>query len=616
MRYSFFTFLLIALLYTTNSYSQKEIKFSHVEPPFWWVGMKESSLQVMFHDATNNLNEYTVSLDYPGVTIQEVKAAENPHFLFVNLQLAASVHPGDLNFLFSNGKKKWKYTYVLKPRSTNGPLPITAADVVYLIMPDRFANGDVTNDNVKGMRQGLDRAAPFGRHGGDIQGISDHLDYIEDLGITTLWLNPVQENDQEFGSYHGYAITDLYAVDRRLGSNERYLSFIKQCHEKDMKVIQDMVMNHIGLGHWMMKDMPTPDWVHQFPEFTQSNYRGNVVSDPYKSKADSIKMSNGWFVKDMPDMNQSNPLVAKYLIQNTMWWIEHAGIDGIRMDTYMYPDKFFMQDWMRAIKQEYPDFYVVGEVLMNTIPHIGYWQQGGHNKDGYQPDLPSVIDAPLSRTIAQALTEPTGWDTGVSRLYEAIGQDFIYPDANHNMTFVDNHDLTRFYRLVNNDLNKFKQGIGFLLTTRGIPQLYYGTELLMDGDGGFHPDVRKDFPGGWKEDSLNAFEASGRTAEQNEAFDFIKTVLNWRKSETLIHTGRLTHFIPENDVYVYFRHDSNRAIMMMLNGSSKAVNLKTDRFREITAKFKSAVEIVTGKQHPSIETVSIGANEILILELK
>lgn len=616
MRKLHFISLVLVSILSTNLFAQKDITFSHVEPPFWWAGMKESELQIMFHNETTDFTNYKVSLDYPGAKIKEVTIPENPHFIFVTLDIA-NAKAGVLSFLFTEGKKKFKYAYTLKERENKTKaLGVTSADVVYLIMPDRFANGDPTNDNIKGMHEGLERDKPFGRHGGDIKGINDHLDYIEDLGVTALWLNPVLENNQEKGSYHGYAITDLYTVDRRFGSNDTYKNFIENSHQKGIKVIQDMVMNHIGLGHWFMKDMPTKDWVHQFPEFTQTNFRAHVISDPYKSSSDSVKMSNGWFVKDMPDVNQSNPLFARYLIQNSIWWIEFAGIDGIRQDTHPYPDKNFMADWINAIVAEYPSFYIVGEVWMGNIPHIAYWQKGVNNKDGYQPAMPSVTDFPLCFAIAQALTENAGWETGVGKLYNVLSQDFIYPDANHNLTFVDNHDMTRFFLLVNRDLKKFKQGIGFLLTTRGIPQLYYGTELLMDGDAASHPDVRKDFPGGWESDAQNAFTAEGRTPEQNEAFDFMRTLLNWRKGEELIHSGKLTHFVPQDDVYVYFRHDNDRAVMVLINGSSKEVNVKTDRFAEITSNYKTAVDVITEKEFTSIESLSIGANEILILELK
>ncbi len=611
----FISFLLVSIL-STNLFAQKDITFSHVEPPFWWAGMKETELQIMFHNETADFTNYKVSLDYPGVKIKEVTIPENPHFIFVTLDIA-SAKAGILPFLFTEGKKKLKYAYTLKERENKTKAQgVTSADVVYLIMPDRFANGDPTNDNIKGMHEGLERDKPFGRHGGDIKGINDHLDYIEDLGVTALWLNPVLENNQEKGSYHGYAITDLYNVDRRFGSNETYKKFIESSHQKGIKIIQDMVMNHIGLGHWFMKDMPTKDWIHYYPDYVQTSFRAHVISDPYKSSADSVKMSNGWFVKDMPDINQSNPLFAKYLIQNSIWWVEFAGIDGIRQDTHPYPDKNFISDWINALVKEYPSFYIVGEVWMGSIPHIAYWQKGVDNKDGYKPALPSVTDFPLCFAIAQTLTEDSGWETGVNKLYNVLSQDFIYPDANHNLTFVDNHDMTRFFLLVKRDLKKFKQGIGFLLTTRGIPQLYYGTELLMDGDAASHPDVRKDFPGGWPGDAQNAFTAAGRTEEQNEAFDFMRTLLNWRKGEELIHSGKLTHFVPEDDVYVYFRHDKDRAVMVMINGSSKEVNVKTERFAEITSRYKSAADVLTKKEFASIESLSIGANEILILELK
>lgn len=592
--------------------------FDHVEPPFWWTGMKIPSLEILFHNQKLNIGEYDVQVNYEGVELKEIKRVENPHYLFIELEISASAKEGLITIRFTSGKRSFTHSYEIrrKPSEGNRIQGFNSSDVLYLIMPDRFANGDEKNDSIPGMFEGVHRDKGEGRHGGDLKGITDHLDYIKDLGVTAIWLNPVLENNQRRASYHGYAVTDLYRVDRRFGDNEAYLSFIEKSHEKDIKVIQDMVMNHIGNDHWLIHDLPEKDWVHQFPEFTRSNYQGNVIADPYRSEYDSLKMSNGWFDTTMPDVNQNNPLFATYLIQNTLWWIEYSGIDGIRMDTYPYPDKNFMSRWAKAVMDEYPSFNIVGEVwLQNSVPATAYWQEGMINGDGYRSHLPTVTDFPFCYTVAQALNEPGGWDTGMRRLYNLLSQDFIYPNANHNLTFLDNHDMTRFFLSVKRDMKKFKMGLAFLLTTRGIPQLYYGTELLMDGDGGHHPDVRLDFPGGWPGDAVNAFTREGRSEEQNEALDFISSLLKWRKRNPVIHSGRLTHYIPEDNIYVYFRHDGNKRVMVVMNANDSEKVLSTRPFTTSLAGAARGEDVLTGARFSDLTSLRIPAWTTLIIDL-
>ncbi|HCW09323.1 MAG TPA: hypothetical protein DGG95_18360 [Cytophagales bacterium] len=611
--------LLFALIALT-SYAQKTLPLpiDRVEPQNWWVGMKHHDVQVLFYKHDANLTEYQPSLNYPGVTLKEVVKVENPHYLFLNLQISESAQAGIIPIQFKLGKKTFTHSYELKNKSTakNRIQGFDAKDVLYLIMPDRFANGDVKNDSLPGFYEGVHRDKPFGRHGGDIKGISDHLDFIKELGVTTLWLNPILENNQKRESYHGYAITDFYKVDKRFGSNEEYVALIEKCHANGMKMIQDMVINHMGNYNWLMLDLPEKSWVHQFPEFTRSNYRSEAVSDPYHSKSDLDKMTNGWFDKTMPDVNQSNPLFANYLIQNTLWWIEYAGIDGIRMDTYPYPDKDFMARWMQEILNDYPQFNVVGEVLVNSKPMIAYWQQNLINKDGYQSHLPSVIDFPLTNAVNAALNEKGSWDGGLSRLYTNISQDFIYPDPNGNVTFLDNHDMSRYFHNVGRDMNKFKMGLIFLLTTRGIPELYYGTELLMDGNYSIHPTVRMDVPGGWKEDKVNSFTVAGRTKEQNEAYDFMKQLLNWRKNKKVIHEGKLLHFIPEDNIYIYFRSLGNETVMVIMNGNDSEKKLPTARFAEGVQGKTKAKNAMTGEVIQNLSELTLPAMTALVLELE
>lgn len=617
--FKFFLFLCFIVMAPSDSRAQNESKtFERIEPAFWWVGMKNTELQILFYNGHADFSGYEASITYPGVSLKEKIKVENSHYLFLKLQIGTEAKAGVLPIQFKSGKKSFVYSYELKNKSTatNRIQGFNSSDVLYLIMPDRFANGDVKNDSLPGFYEGVHRERPFGRHGGDLKGISDHLDYIQDLGVTALWLNPVLENNQKRESYHGYAITDLFKIDQRFGSNEEYVSLIEKCHAHGIKMIQDMVINHIGNQNWLVLDSPEKNWIHQFPEFTRSNYRTEVISDPYQSSYDLDRMSNGWFDYTMPDVNQSNPLFATYLIQNTLWWIEYAGIDGIRMDTYPYPDKRFMALWAQRILEEYPKFNMVGEVLMNLKPLIGYWQQGAINKDGYQSHLPSVIDFPLTNAVNAALNEKGSWDGGLSRLYVNISQDFIYPNANNNVTFLDNHDMSRYYYNMGRSMSKFKMGLIFLLTTRGIPQLYYGTELLMDGDYSIHPTVRRDVPGGWNEDHMNSFTSAGRTKEQNEAYDFIKKLLSWRKTKPVVYEGKLVHFIPEENIYVYFRSLERETVMIIMNGNETEKKLKTNRFAESMQGKTKAKNALTDETIQGLSEITVPAMTALILELE
>jgi neopullulanase len=614
-----YTILIALVIVNASAWAQKKaLTFDHIEPPFWWVGMKSPTVQLLFHKKDVDLRSYQVTTTQSGINIKEVKTVENPHYLFITLELSGSTKAGKVPLTFSNGKKSYRVEYELKEKGNlnNRIQGFNPSDVLYLIMPDRFANGDPRNDSVPGMFEGVKRSNPEARHGGDLKGISDHLDYLKELGVTALWLNPVLENNQRRASYHGYAITDLYKVDRRFGSNEDYVSFINKSHSMGLKVIQDMVMNHIGNEHWLVLDPPDKTWVHQFPAFTRSNYRSSVISDPYRAEEDVKLMNDGWFDTTMPDVDQTNPLFATYLIQNTLWWIEYAGLDGIRMDTYPYPDKNFMARWCKEVMEQYPSFNIVGEVWINDVATTAYWQKDSHNsdKDKYQSHLPSVTDFPLFFAIPQALSEQGGWESGLFRLYNTLAKDFVYPNAAGNLIFLDNHDLSRFYLMCGKDLRKFKMALTFLLTTRGIPQLYYGTELLMDGDGGYHPNVRLDFPGGWQGDKTNAFKREGRTAEQNEAFDHLQKLLNWRKNEKAIHEGKLTHYIPENNTYVYFRHLDKRVVMVILNANDTAKSLNSQRYRQNMKGAKTAKNFISGETVKDLSTIDVPAWSSVILE--
>lgn len=604
--------LLLVLLYGMISAQN----INRVEPLCWWVGMKNQNLQLMVNG--NNIGAADVTIDYPGVELIKVNRVENQNYLFLDLVINKNSKAGqfDIIFNFSN-KQSTIYPYKLLARREESSLRkgFDSQDVVYLIMPDRFANGDQSNENVKGYNDKANRKDNYGRHGGDIQGVINNMDYFNDLGITALWLTPVLENNQPEASYHGYAITDYYKVDPRHGSNDLYQSMVDKAHQKGLKVIMDMVFNHCGHKHWWMDDLPTKDWINTWPKFTSSNYRSSVLSDPYSSEIDKEKMSKGWFVPSMPDLNQKNPFVANYLIQNSIWWVEFANLDGIRMDTYPFSDKFFMSSWANEVMTEYPNFNIVAEAWLNDITWCSYWQKGANNRDGYDSNVPTVMDFPLMYALRNAFNEEQTWDKGIVRLYDHLSKDFLYSNPNNLLVFADNHDDSRFFRK-NDSIGSFKLTMAFLLTTRGIPQIYYGTELLMTGDKSEGDGLlRVDFPGGWPDDKRNAFVSEGRTKRENEAWNYLQTILKWRKSSEVIQNGKLKHFLPEDNIYVYFRYNTNKTVMIILNSNKTPRILKTERFKEMTDGFSKGVDIVSGRTIDSLEKLQLSPRSAMIIEL-
>lgn len=610
----FFAFILLfASMVNSNAQS-----ISRVEPPNWWVGMKSEQLQLLVYG--KNISSSEVEINYPGVKLVSVVKVENPNYLFINLLITNQTQPGnfDIEFKFLK-KRKISYTYHLFDRKQGSAnrSGFNSSDVVYLIFPDRFANGDPSNDTYEGMTDKFDREDLYARHGGDIQGIINHLDYIKELGMTAIWVNPVLESKQPWQSYHGYAITDFYKIDPRHGTNELYKNFVQKAHGKGLKVIKDMIFNHTGDQHWLIKDLPSFDWVNQWPDFTRTNYRIPAIFDPHASEADKKLMSDGWFDKHMPDLNQRNPLLAKYLIQNSIWWIEYADLDGIRMDTHPYPDQEFMTRWTKAVLNEYPNFNIVAETWINYPAWVAYWQTGALNRDGFDSGIPTVMDFPLCYAINNAFDEKEAWDKGLHRLYEILAHDFLYSDLNNILIFADNHDLSRFMKSKDMPIGRFKLGMAFLLTTRGIPQVYYGTELLMDGDDAQgHGVLRKDFSGGWPDDKRSAFTAEVRTKRENEAWDYISNLLNWRKAATAIHNGKLIQFLPENEVYVYFRQNEDQTVMVILHNGFQPKVLKTDRFNEILMNFTSGVDIISGKELVDIQKIQLSPRSAMVIELK
>jgi neopullulanase len=595
---------------------KKQIDIQRVEPDFWWVGMKNPELQILIYG--KDIANTTVTLQYEGVALTRVEKTENPNYQFLYLTISPTAQPGMVPITFQSGNKKRVIDYELKKRTRPGSevKGFTPADAIYLIMPDRFANGDERNDWLPGMLEKSNRNEPFGRHGGDLKGIENNIAYLKDLGITAVWLNPVQENNQPHSSYHGYAITDFYKIDPRLGTNESYNQLVQKFHANGIKVIMDMVFNHCGSEHWFIKDLPAKDWVHQFPEFTNSNYRLSTTVDPYASKYDVDKMQQGWFDKHMPDLNQHNQHLAAYLIQNSIWWIEYSQLDGIRMDTHPYPYKDFMADWVNAVLAEYPNFNIVGEVWEEHVLLTAYFQSESKNRDGYLGNLPSVTDFALMAALNKAFNEKDGWEEGLARIYYALIQDFVYTNANNNVTFLDNHDMSRFATTTGGDINKQKMGFAALLTLRGTPQLFYGAEIGMPGDGSNHGTLRADMPGGWKGDARNALTADGRTAEQNELYQYLRTLLHWRKTKSAIHTGKLMHFVPENGIYVYFRYTETESVMVILNNNPEEKTLETNRFNERLSGFNEGKNVVTNERVVNLRQLTLPPKSATIIELQ
>ncbi|MCU0446976.1 MAG: glycoside hydrolase family 13 protein [Microscillaceae bacterium] len=606
----------VLLLFINPLFAQK-IELSRVEPAFWWVGMKNPELQLLVYG--KDISYAKVSLNYPGVALKEVVSVENPNYLFVYLNILPTAQAGTFPIQFQWGKQSKIFNYELKKRAKSALdyAGFTNADAIYLITPDRFANGDPSNDQVAGMTDQTDRSQAYKRHGGDIKGMMNNLDYIADMGFTALWVNPLLENNQPQASYHGYAITDFYKIDARFGTNEDYRKLTEMCHQRGLKMIQDMVFNHSGLEHWFVKDLPMKDWIHQFPTFTRSNYRLSTSFDPYVSDFDRDKMAMGWFDTSMPDLNQRNRFLGTYLTQNSIWWIEYVGLDGIRMDTHPYPYKDFMAQWCKAVLTEYPNFNIVGEVWEeNSVPAEAYWQMHAPNKDGYQSYLPSVTDFPLCLAYNKAFNEQEEWNTGLLRIYYTLTQDVLYPNPNDNVIFLDNHDLTRFATSVNKDLNKMKMGLASLLTMRGVPQIYYGTEIMMEGPGNDHGKLRGDFPGGWEGDSKNAFTKQGLTSEEADLQAFTRKLLQWRKTKKVIQYGKLMHFIPEDNLYVYFRYDDQETVMVVLNNHQSAKTLDMQRFKERLRGFSSAYNVITGENISALQTLNLPPKSATVLELK
>ncbi len=596
---------------------------NRVEPPFWWTGFKDSSLQLLVHGS--DISAYHPKISFPGVEITKVIRLKSPNYLFIDLKIATDTRPGKFNITFTKSdNQEIIYGYELKAREANSAARqgFDSSDSIYLITPDRFANGNTENDTVDGMADKYNRTFKGGRHGGDIQGIIDHLDYIADMGFTSIWLNPVLENDQPTYSYHGYATTDFYKVDPRYGSNAEFRDMARAAREKGIGLIMDMIANHSGSEHWWMKDLPDDDWINFSREYlagkyVNTNHRRTTIQDPYSSAIDRRMLSDGWFVETMPDLNQKNPQMANYLIQNAIWWIEYSGLTGIRMDTYPYSDMYFMAEWTRRIMEEYPRFNIVGEEWSVNPQVVSYWQRGKNNSNGYVSHLPSLMDFPLQAAMVKALTVKEDWGDGLITLYKMMASDVLYPDPSNLVIFPDNHDMSRIFTQLGEDENLFRMAMAYISTMRGIPQIYYGTEILMSNPGtDDHGIIRSDFPGGWAGDKVNAFTGEGLSAARRAAQEFTRKLLNWRKKTPVIHHGKLMHYVPENGVYVYFRYDDQDKVMVVINKNTAGYKLSLDRFTEMLEGERRARDIITGTSIGLTDNIDLAARSVMILEVE
>lgn len=611
----------LCLLLSSFSFANESI---NVYPTHWWVGMKSNKLQLMVH--TDQDLPQSVKVSGNGLSIQKVSQPENKHYVFIDLIILPNVKPGKFRFSFSNGKS---FEYQLKQREK--PLGgtkhqgVNASDLIYLIMPDRFANADPSNDQFVDLRDNAaDRTNPYARHGGDLAGVTAKLDYLKNIGVTSIWMTPIlennmpkmQENQWVMSGYHGYWITDHYTVDKRMGGNDAYKNMVKSAHEKGLKIIQDAVYNHVGSYHHTVLDLPMKDWLNQWPTYTGANHREELFIDPYAVASEEKTMIGGWFVPHLPDLNLANPFCANFIIQSNIWSTEEFGIDGWRVDTYKYCDENFLNTINAALLKEFPSLTVFGEAWTNTVVASAYFTQNNINAP-FKHQIKGVTDFPLNSALYDGLNQPFGWTEGITRVYMTLAQDLLYKDPMTNCIFLDNHDMNRFYSMVGEDLAKYKMGLGMLLTMRGIPQVYYGTEILMKN----YKDpndaaVRKDFPGGWSADSTDKFKISALDSKEKEAFTYFQQLANFRKNSPAIKQGTLKQYIPQNGVYVYFRLHEKQKLMCIVNTSADEAAIELDRYNEILTGSTRLVNAMTGNVIIKTSRFTIPSKSFQIFELK
>ena len=596
----FFSLALMLVLVFSASAAKPRLSINHVEPLSWWVGMT-TPLQLMVN--ATSISEYGVEIlpKGQGVEVTALHKADSPNYLFVDVTVAADAKAGEYTLRFTKGKSKidYKYTIAERREGSRERESFTTADFVYLIMPDRFANGNPANDNTSDTAEKADRTNPGRRHGGDLEGMIAHLDYIADLGATAIWSTPLLLDDENGASYHGYSCSDYYRIDPRYGSNELFRTYVEECHERDLKVIMDIVPNHSSTSHWWYGDQPFKDWTHQWDSYTQSNWTFSTNMDFNASKADLYQMESGWFDRSMADMNLDNEFLLNYFKQWAVWWIEYSNLDGFRVDTYPYNEKEPMSQWCKAVMEEYPNFNIVGEVWTSSIPQLAYWQGGNYNKDGFNSNLKSIMDFPLHDAIRAAMTESgnSGWGQGMTRVYDVLSHDFVYHDLLNMMIMAANHDTDRIGDVCEGDARKMKIVATLLCTMRGMPQILYGDELMFrstDRRRG-HPTLRIDFPGGWQGDKVNLFDRAQHEGDQKEVFDHTHLLMNWRKTKDVIHTGKTLHFIDRDNTYAFFRYNDSELVFVYVNNSDKAHKVPWGRYAEINSGLSVGRNVLTDK---------------------
>ena len=614
------------------SVSDAGSRIERVEPLSWWTEMK-TPLQLLVKG--EDISSWDVSIEGgKGVEVSAVHKADSPDYLFVDVKISGNAGPGTYYIVFRNGSETFKYPYEIAARQEGSAArkSFTTADMIYLIMPDRFANGDPSNDATDDTAEKPDRKEFFGRHGGDIQGIIDHLDYIAGLGATAIWNTPLLLDNEPEGSYHGYACADYYHVDPRFGSNGLYREFVGKAHEKGLKVIMDIVTNHCGTAHWWMQDLPFKDWIHVFPEYTGTNVCFSTNMDPNASRYDLNLQESGWFVPSMPDMNLNNPYVLNYFKQWAVWWIEYSGLDGFRVDTYPYNEKEPMSEWCAAILNEYPDFNIVGECWTSSIPQLAYWQGGNANKDGFDSHLPSIMDFPLQEAIWKGVpTDSQAWGEGMTKVYDCLSHDFVYHDLSKMMIFPGNHDTDRIGDVLKHNADRHRIVMAMMATMRGIPQIFYGDEMMFvskDRSQG-HGGLRVDFPGGWHGDEVNLFTEEGRaSAAVNtdgkpvakgfaaDMHDYTQKLFQWRKDKKVIHDGKTMHFLTRDNTYAYFRYDDTDAVFVYINNSRGKKNIPWSHYAEIAEGLHDGRNVITGESVQVSGSTVVGPRQVLVVEYK
>ena len=614
---------IVFLIFAININAQIDI----VHPPNWWIGFENQNLQLLVKG--KKISTYELDIKYPGVKIKQIYKADSPNYLFIDLFISKKTKPGVFKLKFKKENNLLTYDYKLDFKRTlsNQSQGFDSSDVIYLITPDRYANGDYSNDIINDLHENkIDRKDDYARHGGDLRGIFKNIDYIKEMGFTSIWLNPVLINDMKEGSYHGYATTDYYTVDPRFGTLEEYIYLSKVSADNSVKLIKDIIVNHCGLYHWWMDDLPFKDWLNNQEIFLTStesnieentiysNHRRSTIQDIYAAEVDYRGMLDGWFVSTMPDLNQRNAFMAEYLIQNSIWWIETLNLSGIRQDTYPYAEKKFMKNWAGRIMKEYPKFNIVGEEWSYNPLRIAYWQDGNKNKDGYVSNLKSVMDFAMQKAIFAGIHESEDWNTGLIKIYENLANDFYYKDPSSLLIFNDNHDMSRIYTQMNEDMVKTKMAISLMLILPRIPQILYGTEILMQdtGNPGDHGLIRTDFPGGWDNDKVNAFTQQGLQKEQIEMQEFLKKILNFRKKSSAIHKGKTIHFSPKDGVYILFRINNDETTFLIINKNQSSVNISLDHYKELDLKGKMFKNIISNENFTWDKSLELNTKGVYI----